>query len=188
MCTFVEQFAALPDPRVDRTKRHQLIEIVVMALGAVICGAQGWEDLERLAEVHPRWCETCLELPHGLPSHAPFRRVFARLEPEEFGGRFLAWVQAVAAVTPGEGIALDGKTLRRSHDRVAGQAPTHRVSAWASAHRMVLGQVTTADQSNAITAIPEWLRVLERTGCSVTSAALGCQRAIAAPLVDQGAE
>jgi predicted transposase YbfD/YdcC len=185
--TFVEQFAALPEPRVDRTKRHQRIDMVVMALCAVICGAEGGEDMEMVAAVHQRWCETFLEWPHGSPSHATFRRVFARLAPEECGGRLLAWVQEVASVTPGEGIAMDGNTLRRSHDRAAGKAPMHMVSAWASAPRMVWGQGKTDDKSHAITAMPEWLRVLELPGCIVTIDALGCQRAMAATLGAQGA-
>ena len=188
MCTLVEQFAALPDPRVDRTKRHQLLDIVVMAICAVICGAEGWEDRERFAEVPPRWCETFLELPHGSPSPDPVRRVFARLEPEECGGRLLAWGQEVASVTPGEGSAMDGKTRRRSPDRAAGKAPMHMGSAWASANRMVWGQGQTDDQSNAITALPELLRVLALTGCLVTSDALGGQRASAATRVAQGAD
>jgi len=186
--TLVEQFAALPDPRVDRTKRHQLIDIVVIAVCAVICGAEGWEDIEMFGEVHQAWFETFLALPHGIPSHDTFRRVFARLEPEEFSGRFLAWVQEVAAMTRGEVIAIDGKTLRRSHDRAMGKAPIHMVSAWASANRMVLGQVKTDDKSNEITAIPELLRVLDLTGCIVTIDAMGCQREIATTILDQGAD
>jgi len=186
--TLVEQFADLPDPRVDRTQRHQLIDIVVMAICAVICGAEGWEDLEMFAEVHQTWFETFLELPQGMPSHDPFRRVFARLAPEEFGGRCLTWVQEVAEVTRGEVVAIDGKTLRRSHDRAVGKAAIHMVSAWASENGLVLGQVKTDDTSNEITAIPELLRVLELTGCIVTIEAMGCQRDIAATIVDQGAD
>jgi predicted transposase YbfD/YdcC len=186
--TLVEQFAALPDPRVERTKRHQLIDIVVMAICAVICGAEGWEDIEMFAEVHQVWFETFLELPNGIPSHDTFRRVFARLEPEEFGGRFLAWVQEVAGVPQGQVVAIDGKTLRRSHDRAGGKAAIHMVSAWASANRLVLGQVKTDDKSNEITAIPELLRVLDLTGCIVTIDAMGCQRDMATTIVDHGAE
>jgi predicted transposase YbfD/YdcC len=135
------------------------------------------------------WLRAFLALPGGIPSHDTFGRVFARLDPDEFRGCFLAWVRAVAGDEAADGVvAIDGKTARRSHDRGTGQAALHLVSAWASASGLVLGQVATADKSNEITAIPALLRLLALEGCTVTIDAMGCQTAIAAQLVGQGAD
>ena len=181
-------FAALPDPRIERTKRHQLLDIVTIAVCAVICGADSWVDVELFGQAKLPWLRTFLALPNGIPSHDTFGRVFAALDPRQFERCFLAWVRAVATHTAGEVVALDGKTLRRSHDRRAGKAALQLVSAWAEANRLVLGQVAVERTSNEITALPALLEVLALEGCIVTVDALGCQSAIAQAIVDQGAD
>jgi predicted transposase YbfD/YdcC len=132
-------FAALEDPRTGPAILHRLIDIVVIALCAVICGADDWEEVELFGQAKYDWLKGFLELPHGIPSHDTFNRVFARLDPAQFEQCFLSWVQAVAEVTKGQVIALDGKTLRRSHDRYLGKEAIHMVSAWASDNQLVLG-------------------------------------------------
>lgn len=183
-----EHFGTLKDPRVDRTKRHLLLDIVVIAICAVICGADNWVDVENYGKAKQKWLETFLELPHGIPSHDTFGRVFARLSSEQFQHSFLSWIQAVSVITKGQIIAVDGKTLRRSHDRTLGKAAIHMVSAWASANRLVLGQIKVDDKSNEITAIPELLQALEIVGCIVTIDAMGCQKEIAQKIVKQEAD
>ena len=181
-------FAALPDPRLDRTKRHQLLDILTIAICAVICGADSWVDVELFGHAKLTWLRTFLALPHGIPSHDTFGRVFAALDPRAFEQCFLAWVRAVVTHTAGEVVALDGKTLRRSHDRSAGQAALHLVSAWAERNRLVLGQVAVDAKSNEITALPALLQVLALEGCIVTIDAIGCQTAIAQAIVDRGGD
>jgi hypothetical protein len=140
--TLQEHFATLEDPRVERTKRHQLLAIIAIALCAVICGADTWVDVEEFGKSKRAWLETFLELPNGIPSHDTFGRVFARLDPEQFQACFLSWVQAINAVLPTQQIALDGKTARRSHQRAEGKAAMQMVSAWAEARHLVLGKPT----------------------------------------------
>jgi predicted transposase YbfD/YdcC len=176
-------FATLPDPRVDRTKEHLLLDIVLIAICAVVCGAEGWVEVAEFGETKLEWFSRFLKLPKGIPSHDTFGRVFAALDAAEFQRCFLEWVQAVNVLTAGQVIAIDGKTLRRSHDKRRGKAALHMVSAWASANRLVLGQVATDAKSNEITAIPELLRLLDLKGCIVTIDAAGTQTAIAEQIV-----
>jgi predicted transposase YbfD/YdcC len=188
-----DHFATLPDPRSDHTKRHQLLDILTIALCGVICGAESWVEIEQFGHAKLPWLRTFLDLPNGIPSHDTFGRVFAALDAEQFQQCFLGWVQAVVAhtrgqVTPRQVVALDGKTLRRSHDRSNGKAAIHLVSAWATANRLVLGQVKVEDKSNEITALPALLRLLALEGCIVTIDALGCQTAIAQTILEQGAD
>ena len=178
-------FASLTDPRVNRTKQHQLLDIIVLAVCAVVCGADSWVEIEEFGNAKLPWFRTFLELPNGIPSHDTFGRVFAALDPEQFQRCFLAWVQAAAAITDDQIVALDGKTLRRSHDRSNGKAAIHMVSAWASANRLVLGQVKVDDKSNEITALPALLQVLALKGCIVTIDAMGCQTEIVKTIVAQ---
>ena len=176
-------FATLTDPRVYRTKEHLLLDIVLIAICAVVCGADGWVEVAEFGETKAGWFGRFLKLPNGIPSHDTFGRVFAALDADEFQRCFLEWVQAVNVMTAGQVIAIDGKTLRRSHDKRRGKAALHVVSAWASANALVLGQVATEAKSNEITAIPELLRLLDLKGCIVTIDAAGTQTAIAEQIV-----
>jgi predicted transposase YbfD/YdcC len=183
-----DHFAPLKDPRVERTKHHHLLDMLVIAVCAVICGADSWVEIEAFGNAKRNWFRTFLELPNGIPSHDTFGRVFAALDPEQFQTCFLAWVQAAAAITDDQVIALDGKMLRRSHDRGKGKAAIHMVSAWASANRLVLGQVKVDEKSNEITALPALLQVLALKGCIVTIDAMGCQTEIVKTIVAQEAD
>lgn len=178
-------FATIDEPRIDRTKDHTLLDIIIIAICAVICGADGWVDVEEFGKSKRAWLETFLELPNGIPSHDTFGRVFARINPEQFQHSFLLWVQAIQQVHT-DVIAIDGKTHRGSHDRTNGKAALHLISAWAAENRLVLGQVAVDDKSNEITAIPQLLALLDLHGSTVTIDALGCQTAIAEQIVGQG--
>ena len=185
--SFVDLFAEVEDPRRDRTKRHLLRDILIIALCGVICGAEGWVEIEEFGRTKQAWLETFLELPNGIPSHDTFGRVFARLDPKQVEACFLQWVQSLSEEIKGV-IAIDGKTLRRSHDRGKGKKALHVVSAWASENRLVLAQLATEEKSNEITAIPVLLRYLALTGCIVTIDAMGTQTQIAAQIVEQGGD
>lgn len=181
-------FAALPDPRVERTKRHQLLDIIAIAVCAVICGADNWVEIAEFGRAKEAWLRQFLGLPNGIPCHDTFGRVFAKLDPKAFERCFLAWVQDVIGA-PGEQIvAVDGKTSRRTHARSKGKAALHLVSAWATASHLVLGQVATDAKSNEIMAIPLLLESLDLEGATVTIDAMGCQTAIAEQLIGQGAD
>jgi predicted transposase YbfD/YdcC len=179
-----ESFAELQDPRVDRTKLHKLIDIIIIAVCAVICGAESWPDIEQFGNDKREWLSRLLELPNGIPSHDTFRRVFARINPQEFEQCFFDWVSGLTGTVSGV-IAIDGKTLRRSHDKAAGKKPLHVVSAWATENRLILAQVATEQKSNEITAIPHLLRMLDLSGCIVTIDAMGLQKKIVKQIVDQ---
>jgi len=179
-------FRNLDEPRTPINRRHLLIDIVTVAICAMICGADDWVAMEAFGKAKYDWFKGFLELPNGIPSHDTFGRVFARLCPKQFQQCFASWVQAVAQRVA-QVVAIDGKTARRSHDRRRGKAALHLVSAWASANRLLLGQVATQDQSNEITAIPRLLEILDLSGCIVTIDAMGCQKKIAQSIVDQDA-
>jgi predicted transposase YbfD/YdcC len=183
-----EYFATLEDPRIERSKLHRLLDILVIAICAVICGADDWVEVELFGNAKLPWLKTFLELANGIPSHDTFGRVFARLNPEQFQRCFLDWIQAVSEVTHGQVIAIDGKVLRGSAERVLGKAGIDMVSAWATANHLVLGQVKVDDKSNEISAIPKLLQVLEIGGCIVTIDAIGCQTEIAQAIVDLDAD
>lgn len=181
-------FADIEDPRVERTRRHELLDIIVIAVCAVICGADDWVDVEAWGNAKLDWLRKYLPLPNGIPSHDTFGDVFGRLKPEQFESSFLHWVQALMGATAGQVVAIDGKTLRRSHDQRLGKSAIHRVSAWASGNHLLLGQVKVDEKSNEITAIPALLEMLALGGCIVTMDALGTQTEIARTIVDQGAD
>jgi predicted transposase YbfD/YdcC len=183
-----EHFGDLDDPRVDRTKRHQLLDIIAIAICGVICGADSWVDLELFGHSKYDWLKKFLSLPGGIPSHDTFGRFFARLDPQKFTDCFMSWVKEISDLTQGQVIAIDGKTLRRSHDQTKGKSAIHMVSAWATANHLVLGQTKVDDKSNEITAIPELLKVLDVSGCIVTIDAMGCQKEIARKIVERGAD
>jgi predicted transposase YbfD/YdcC len=185
--TLIESLSHITDPRRDHaTKRHKLIDILVIAVCATICGADGWEEIAAFGEAKHEWFKQFLELPNGIPSHDTFGRVFQLIKPAEFQHSFLEWVRAAAATAGGTLVNVDGKHLRgskrRKRDRTEG---LRLVSAWAAETRMVLGQVKTEEKSNEITAIPELLRLLELAGCIVTIDAMGCQTKIAEQIVEQ---
>lgn len=183
-----QHFTDLDDPRGERGKRHGLTEIITIALCGVLCGAESWVEIEHFGNAKRDWLAQFLELPHGIPSHDTFGRVFAYLDPDQFEGCFVSWVQALLQPASNAQIAIDGKTLRRSHDRVQGRGPLHLVSAWAEHARLVLGQLATAADSNEITAIPQLLDLLELDGCTVTIDAIGCQTAIADQIIADGGD
>jgi predicted transposase YbfD/YdcC len=184
----LEHFGELADPRIDRHKEHKLIDIVVIAICAILCGANDWVAVETFGKAKRAWFTRFLDLAHGIPSHDTFGRVFAVLAPEALQACFLRWIQAVAQVTAGQVVAIDGKTLRHSYDRRSAKAAIHLVSAWATHNRVVWGQLKTEEKSNEITAIPALLTVLDVSGCIVTIDAMGCQKAIAEQIVEQEAE
>jgi predicted transposase YbfD/YdcC len=172
-------FASLEDPRVERTKLHPLLGIIAIALCAVICGAETWNEIAELGEAMGEWFSSFLDLPNGIPSSDTFNRVFSALNPEQFQACFIQWMQGIALVLPAQVVALDVKTVCRSRDRCSGKEAIHMVSAWATENRLVLAQVKVEDKSNEITALPQLLRQLAVAGCIVTIDAMGCQREVA---------
>ena len=184
----IEHFATLSDPRIEDRCDHKLIDILFIAVCAVICGADGFTDMEEFGKSKEAWLRQFLELPNGIPSHDTFGRVLARLKPKAFQECFLGWVQSVAEVSQNQVIPIDGKKLRRSHDRSAGRGAIELVSAWATANRLVLGQVKVDEESNEITAVPKLLRLLDLKGCIVTLDALNTQKEIAAEIREQEAD
>jgi len=188
VATIEEHFGSIQDPRIDRQKLHLLLDIIVIAICASICGADKWEDVETFGKAKKDWFKTFLELPNGIPSHDTFNRVFNRLDPVEFQSSFLNWISAVSELIGGQVIAIDGKVLRRSHDRGIGKAAIDMVSAWATKNHLVLGQMKVDEKSNEITAIPQLLKALNISGCIITIDAMGCQIEIAAEIINQGAD
>lgn len=186
--TISRHFASLTDNRMQGKTRHKLLDMITITICAVICGANGWTDVEVYGKSKYEWLGSFLELPHGIPSHDTFGRVFAMLCPKEFESCFLSWVRSVCEITKGEIIPVDGKTLRRSCDRSSGRTAIHMVSAWASESGIVLGQTKTDEKSNEITAIPELLRVIQLEGCIVTIDAMGCQKKIAERIIAGGGD
>ena len=167
--SIVEHFQSLEDPRIERSRKHRLIDILVIALCTLLSGGEGFQDMELFGKSKCAWLQTFLALPHGIPSHDTFGRVFACLNPRRFQECFLAWTQAVAQLTQGALISLDGKTVRASFDRATASSPLHMLSAWCSEQGgLVLGQLKTEAKSNEITAIPELLQLLAIKGCIVT--------------------
>lgn len=181
-------FGGMKDPRIDRAKRHKLLDIVVIAICGVICGADDWVSIEEFGNAKLDWFRKFLELPNGIPSHDTFGRVFGKLDSDQFHTCFTNWILAVSDIIEGQVIALDGKTLRRSHDKTLGKGAIVMVSAWATANRLVLGQVKVDEKSNEITAIPELLRALDISGCIITTDAMGCQKEIASLIVEGGGD
>ena len=183
----LQYFARLTDPRVERNREHLLEEILLIAIAAVLSGAESWNDIEEYGDSKREWLQTFLRLPGGIPSHDTFNRVFSALDPEEFEQGFAAWVGSIAKLTAGEVVAIDGKTLCGTRQDGKKQL-VHMVSAWASANNLVLGQRKVDDKSNEITAIPKLLAALELSGTVVTIDAMGCQRTIAEKIVDKKAD
>ena len=179
VATLVTCFHDIDDPRMDRTKFHLLQDILVIAICAVICGAEGPTAIEEYARDKQDWLKTFLTLSNDIPSHDTIGRVIALIDPRQFQACFLRWIQEICHLLPGEVVAIDGKTLRHSFDTELDQSPIHIVSAWATSNRVVLGQIKVNDKSNEITAIPEVIDALDLTNCIVSIDAMGCQKQIA---------
>ncbi len=184
----IDELSKINDPRLDRCKKHKLIDIFVITICGVICGAGTWEQIEQYGNSKYEWFSTFLELPNGIPSHDTIRRVFILINPDEFRTAFISWIKVITNLIKTEVVSIDGKTLRGSHNKRDGKAAIHMVSAWASEMNMVLGQLKTEEKSNEITAIPELLDLLDISGCIVTIDAMGCQKKIAAKIIDKEAD
>lgn len=181
-------FSTLADPRQAMNQDHEFMDILVIAICAVLCGADNWVAVASYGRAKRLFFEQFLALPNGIPEHDTFWRVFRALDPEQFQRCFLEWMRAVRRETEGEVVAIDGKQLRRSYDKQDSRAAIHMVSAWASANGLCLGQRKVDEKSNEITAIPQLLKVLEIAGCVVTIDAMGCQVSIAQTIIDQEAD
>src|SRR4051812_24686279 len=186
--SIAHHFAGLTDPRIDRSRLHDLLDIVAIAICAVVAGADSWDDIEDFGHAKRDWLRTFLPLPNGIPSHDTFRRLFERLDPEEFQKGFLGWIGALHLATERQVVAIDGKTLRRSFDRAKGKSALHLVHAWATANHLLLGQVAVDEKSNEITAIPKLLKMLSITGAIESIDAMGCQKEIARTIRERKAD
>lgn len=183
-----KHFGEIEDPRVERTRAHYLVDIIVIALFAIISGADSWIGIETYGNAKEEWLKQFLGLPNGIPSHDTFARVFARLDPEKLETEFRNWVQTIAGKLSAQVIAIDGKASRGSYDREKGIKDLQLVSAWATSSRLVLGQEAVDKKSNEITAIPKLLEQLELKGCIVTIDAMGTQKKIAQHICQAGAD
>ena len=183
ICVF---FGEIEDPRVERTRRHDLVEVIVMAVLGVICNADGWPDIAQFCAVRADWLRTFLELRGGVPSPSTFRRVFAAIDVDAFNAAFMKWTQSLVGSLDGKLLAIDGKTLRGSYSSHGAHDPLHIVSAWVGENQIVFGQVATDAKSNEITAIPKLLEMLDVRGATITIDAMGCQRRIVDTIVERG--
>lgn len=184
----VAVLSTVPEPRVERTRHHQIGSVLTIALLAVINGADGWEDIAEFADVREVWLGGFLDLSEGLPCADTFRRVFEAINTRALGACLHRLVSDFTGNLAGEVVAIDGKTMRRSFDRRSGKSPLHMVSAWVAERGITLGQIATEEKSNEITAIPELLKAIDVHGATVTIDAMGCQKKIAAAIVDAGAD
>lgn len=184
--SLIEHFETLSDPRVERTKDHDLIDVLIIAVCTLLCGGESFNDMEDFGHAKHDWFKTFLGLRNGIPSHDTFNRVFAALDPQQFLDCFLRWTQSLRQAVAQEIVALDGKALRRALHK--DQSVKYVVSAWAESNNLVLGQLKVADKSNEITALPQLLRVLELSGCIVTIDAMGCQKKIAREIIEADAD
>jgi predicted transposase YbfD/YdcC len=182
-----DHFAELTDPR-RREVTYPLINVVVIAICAVICGADDFVAIAKFGNTKRDWLARFLDLTNGIPSHDRFNAIFAAIKPAEFEKCLLSWIAALHEITDGQVVAIDGKTLRRSFDAANSKAAIHMVSAWATANHISLGQVVVDAKSNEITAIPKLLEMLELSGALVTIDAMGCQTEIARQIVEAGAD
>lgn len=182
-----DHFANLTDPR-RRKVVYPLVNVVTIAICAVICGADDFVAIARFGRVKRKWLSRFLDLKDGVPSHDRFNAILAAIKPAEFEACLLGWITALHEITGGQLVAIDGKTLRRSFDAATSKSAIHMVSAWATANLITLGQVVVDEKSNEITAIPKLLKILELSGCLVTIDAMGCQTEIAQTILDAEAD
>lgn len=185
VASLVDHFSSIEDPRIERTRIHGLSDILVLSVLAVIAGAEGWEDIEEFGKQKKGWLRKFLKLRNGIPSHDTINRVFRMLKPSVFQEAFLAWIKELHDDFGLQIVAIDGKSLRRSHDRSSMKKMLHSVSAWSTTNRMMLGQLAVDEKSNEITAIPKLLNFLELDGAIVTTDAMGCQKEIADQIIQQ---
>jgi predicted transposase YbfD/YdcC len=184
--SLIEHLSIITDPRINRTKDHELIDILVLAICALLCRAETFNDMEDFGKAKEEWFKSFLSLPNGIPSHDTFNRVFQALNPKQFQDAFLNWTQSVRQAVPDEIVAMDGKALRRALTQ--SKNPRYIVSAWAEDNGLVLGQLKVDEKTNEITAVPQLLRALELSGCIVTLDAMGCQKNIAKEIKEADAE
>jgi len=182
--SIVEHFSCLEDYRIERHKKHELIEVIVLSITAIISGAEGWKDIVDFGECKLEWLRQYVPLKNGIPVDDTVARIISGISDKGFQDCFQSWIKSVVEATDGEIISIDGKTHRRSHDKKSKKKALHMVSAWANKNNLVIGQVKTREKSNEITAIPELLKVLELKGCIVTIDAMGCQEKIVEDIVD----
>jgi predicted transposase YbfD/YdcC len=184
--TLMAHLGRVPEPRIDRRKFHELVDVLVIGVCTLLCGGETFNDMEDFGRAKLEWFKTFLELANGIPSHDTFKRVFSAIAPQQFLDCFLRWTQSVRQAVPQEIVAIDGKALRRASNKQ--ESVKYVVSAWAESNSLVLGQLKVADKSNEITAVPELLRVLELSGCMVTIDAMGCQKKIAREIIEADAD
>lgn len=182
----IECFEGMADPRLDRTRRHKLVDILTIGLCSQLTGGETFTDMELYGRIKEDWLRTFLELPNGIPSHDTMNRVFSAIDPYEFLDCFVSWVQGICPTLQDDTVAIDGKALR--HALNEGDSIPYIVSAWAVEAGLVLGQVKVKDKSNEITAVPELLDALYLKGCIVTLDAMGCQKEIAVNIIDKEAD
>jgi len=188
MSDFISHFSRIPEPRIERCRKHELLDILFLSISAILCGAEGWEEIEDFGHARLDWLRRYFPYNSGIPKHDTIARVLSRLDTEALQQSFISWINAACELTDGEVIAIDGKTVRRSFQKGNRKSAIHMVSAWACQNNLVLGQQKVDAKSNEITAIPELLELLEIKGCIITIDAMGCQREIAEKIVSQGAD
>ena len=181
--SFLQHFEAIEDPRIDRCKRHELLDIILLAVSTVLSGAEGWEQIEDFGIHRLDWLRRYRPFEYGIPRHDTIARVICRLKPEEIETAFQRWMSCLIESTGSDVIAIDGKTARRSFDTRDRRNPLHAVSAWSCQHQLVLGQVAVDEKSNEISAIPRLLTLLDIENCIITLDAMGCQKDIAKQIV-----
>lgn len=186
--TFLKHFESITDPRIERCKKHNLLDILLLAISAVISGAEGWEDIEDFGHLKLDWLRKYRDFEAGIPKHDTIARVICRLKADEIEHAFQSWVSSLVKVTGCDVIAIDGKTARRSFTTKDRKNALHTVSAWSCQHQLVLGQTAVSEKSNEITAIPELLSMLDIENSIITLDAMGCQRAIAEQIIKQKAD
>jgi predicted transposase YbfD/YdcC len=186
--SIADYFGAIKDSRLEHRVEHKLIDIITIAICAVVCGAETWVDIENYGRAKQKWLSEFLELPNGIPSHDTVGRVFAQINPEEFQKCFMDWVKGIRTKTEQEIVAFDGKVSRNSGDKKNGKSAINMVSAWVVSNKLVLGQRKVDGKSNEITALPELIDILDLAGCIVTIDAMGCQLKIVEKIVDKSAD